>query len=199
MGYFLGQVVQIHTVKKFLRIRAFGTLLFLQVYSPGKRSKFLKTKRSEKTMHLVFKNRNVRLLSFNECVRNHVCNKITSTIESLITIILSFHYLLTTLRDTLWNDLVFFFFLFLYLSFSLLLEVEPLWRLTQFRIHSLSREEAKYLSWADVLIQIYQPIWQLGRCKSCHTVANLKMQYTCNVRGKKTCHLVPPFFFIFHM
>ena len=182
-----------------MRIRAVGTLIFLQVYSPGKRSKFLKTKRSEKTMHLVFKNRNVRLLSFNECVRNHVCNKITSTIESLITIILSFHYLLTTLRDTPWNDLVFFFFLFLYLSFSLLLEVEPLWRLTQFRIHSLSREEAKYLSWADVLIQIYQPIWQLGRCKSCHTVANLKMQYTCNVRGKKTCHLVPPFFFIFHM
>lgn len=101
MGYFLGQVVQIHTVKKFLRNRAAGTLLFLQVYSPGKRSKFLKTKRNEKTMHLVFKNRNVRLLSFNECVRNHVCNKITLTIESLITIILSLHYLLTTPRDTL--------------------------------------------------------------------------------------------------
>ena len=112
MGYFLGQVVQIHTVKKFLRIREVGTLIFLQVYSPGKRSKFLKTKRSEKTMHLVFKNRNVRLLSFNECVRNHVCNKITLTIESLITIILPFHYLLTTLRDTLWNDLVFFLFFF---------------------------------------------------------------------------------------
>lgn len=121
MGYFLSQVVQIHTVKKFLRIRAVGTLIFLQVYSPGKRSKFLKTKRSEKTMHLVFKNRNVRswrLLSFNECVRNHVCNKITLTIESLITIILSFHYLLTTLRDTLWNDLVFFFSLPLSLFFS---------------------------------------------------------------------------------
>lgn len=148
MGYFLSQVVQIHTVKKFLRIRAVGTHIFLQVYSPGKRSKFLKTKRSEKTMHLVFKNRNVRSLSCNECVRNHVCNKITLTIESLITIILSFHYLLTTLRDTLWNDLVFFFFfLSLYLFFSLLLEVEPLWRLTQFRIHyTLSREEAKYLS-----------------------------------------------------
>ena len=171
MGYFLSQVVQIHTVKKFLRIRAVGTHIFLQVYSPGKRSKFLKTKRSEKTMHLVFKNRNVRSLSCNECVRNHVCNKITLTIESLITIILSFHYLLTTLRDTMkWSRL--FFFLSLYLSFSLLLEVEPPWRLTQLRIHyTLSREEAKYLSWTDVLIQIYQPIWQLGRCKSCHTVA----------------------------
>ena len=119
MGYFLSQVVQIHTVKKFLRIRAVGTHIFLQVYSPGKRSKFLKTKRSEKTMHLVFKNRNVRSLSCNECVRNHVCNKITLTIESLITIILSFHYLLTTLRDTLWNDLVFFFFFSPSISFSL--------------------------------------------------------------------------------
>lgn len=110
MGYFLSQVVQIHTVKKFLRTRAVGTHIFLQVYSPGKRSKFLKTKRSEKTMHLVFKNRNVRSLSCNECVRNHVCNKITLTIESLITIILSFHYLLTTLRDTMkWSRLFFFF------------------------------------------------------------------------------------------
>ena len=149
MGYFLSQVVQIHTVKKFLRIRAVGTHIFLQVYSPGKRSKFLKTKRSEKTMHLVFKNRNVRSLSCNECVRNHVCNKITLTIESLITInnsILSLFVDNATRHTMKWSRL-FFFFLSLYLFFSLLLEVEPLWRLTQFRIHyTLSREEAKYLS-----------------------------------------------------